>query len=643
MLALSPRRPATQEMMMNRAYRHSSRLRGLLLVLALLLAPLLGLARPSSALAAPSCTTVGLTVTCRFSYTGAPETWTVPDDVTEATFELNGAQGGISSGIPGEGGGRVTGTLAVTPGSIYQILVGGLLGFNGGGARGTSLTFGATPGGGASDVRIGAFTLDDRLFVAGGAGGITLNLDATSDERGYGGYPSGGTGAWTGVSGLGGGGGTQTAGGAGGGSGGSGTKGQGGNGGDGISNAGAGGGGGYYGGGGGSGGGRGSGGGGGGSSYATPAATNVLYENGVHRGGDGLVIITYDLPDTVAPTASPSQSPEANSAGWNNSDVTINWNWTDIGGINPDACTTSSTSSGEGEQTLTASCADLTGNTASSSYSVKVDTTRPTISMETTSSPNANGWYNGDVSVVFTCDDNLSGVVSCPANQLLTGEGASISSDAETIRDLAGNGATSDHVYVAMDRTAPSVSVTGVMNGATYTLGAVPAAGCSSVDPLSDVATEASLSLSGSGVGTITATCAGATDKAGNTAPAVSVSYRVEYQFSGFSAPVDNAPAVNFANAGRTIALKWRLTDASGNPITTLNNVTVTSVASGCSASAPADSVEEYASSPSGLQNLGDGSYQFNWKTEKGWAGGCRTLTLDLGGGQIITALFYFR
>src|SRR5215212_7264661 len=36
----------------------------------------------------------------------------------------------------------------------------------------------------------------------------------------------------------------------------------------------------------------------------------------------------------------------------------------------------------------------------------------------------------------------------------------------------------------------------------------------------------------------------------------------VEYTFEGFAAPVDSAPTLNSAKAGRVIPLKWRLTDA---------------------------------------------------------------------------------
>jgi hypothetical protein len=52
--------------MVHQTNRPTGRRRGLLLALALLLAPLLGRARPSLALAAPSYTTSGATVTCTF-------------------------------------------------------------------------------------------------------------------------------------------------------------------------------------------------------------------------------------------------------------------------------------------------------------------------------------------------------------------------------------------------------------------------------------------------------------------------------------------------------------------------------------------------------------------------------------------------
>ena len=77
------------------------------------------------------------------------------------------------------------------------------------------------------------------------------------------------------------------------------------------------------------------------------------------------------------------------------------------------------------------------------------------------------------------------------------------------------------------DTTPPVVAVTGVASGADYLLGSVPAAGCHTTDALSGVATPASLTIHGGPTGIVTATCAGATDKAGNVAAPVSVSYVV--------------------------------------------------------------------------------------------------------------------
>ena len=55
----------------------------------------------------------------------------------------------------------------------------------------------------------------------------------------------------------------------------------------------------------------------------------------------------------------------------------------------------------------------------------------------------------------------------------------------------------------------------------------------------------------------------------------------------------------------------------------------------------PIDALEDYAGE-SGLQYLGDGNWQFNWKTLKDYAGQCRTLTLELSDDSTLTADFKF-
>jgi Glycine rich protein len=103
-----------------------------------------------------------------FSFTGAAQTWTVPAGVTQATFDLYGAQGfGSAAGL----GGRATATIAVTPAASIQVNVGGQGQSNAGGFNGGGGGTGFNSGGGASDIRIGGTALADRKLVAGGGGG----------------------------------------------------------------------------------------------------------------------------------------------------------------------------------------------------------------------------------------------------------------------------------------------------------------------------------------------------------------------------------------------------------------------------------------------------------------------------------------
>jgi Glycine rich protein/RTX calcium-binding nonapeptide repeat (4 copies) len=245
------------------------------------------------------------TTTVTFNYTGAAQTWTVPAGVTEATFDLYGAQGGGSSQpafAPGLGG-RATATITVTPGASIQVNVGGrgmvsstgtggAGGFNGGGDGATGAGVG-DGGGGASDIRLGGTEPANRVLVAGGGGGDGSTICGSSSNSaagGAGGGSFGGDGGGCSATVVGGGGGTQNTGGSATSPATNGDFGVGGNGGgaatpNGLA-GGGGGGGGWWGGGGGLGGG-----GGGGSGHG-PAGT--VFATGV-RSGDGLVTVTYRL------------------------------------------------------------------------------------------------------------------------------------------------------------------------------------------------------------------------------------------------------------------------------------------------------------------------------------------------------------
>jgi hypothetical protein len=247
---------------------------------------------------APNCTAT-------FSFSGAVSQWTVPLGITSVTVVLNGAQGNQSGGQ----GGTATGTLSTTGGEVLNVYVGGQSGWNGGGAPGNW----GGHGGGASDIRNSANTLNDRLIVAGGGGG--------GGGQGTGGAGGGtnGDGSATGRGNQRGTGGTQTAGGIGGGnsSGSLGTTGSGGNGSFGQGGFGAycagagGGGGGYYGGGGGGGDNPGycdndDSGGAGGSGFLGNRVTGGTLTNG-GRTGNGQVQITFLATASVSSFTAPMQ------------------------------------------------------------------------------------------------------------------------------------------------------------------------------------------------------------------------------------------------------------------------------------------------------------------------------------------------
>ena len=121
-----------------------------------------------------------------------------------------------------------------------------------------------------------------------------------------------------------------------------------------------------------------------------------------------------------------------------------------------------------------------------------------------------------------------------------------------------------------------------------------------------------------------------------------SVTQQVRFNFIGFAPPVDRPNIYNLSKAGQAVPLKWELRDFFGNPVTTLANVTVKVADQGCAATPNADQIEEYASGQSGLQNFGDGRYQFNWKTPGSYATSCKTVGLDLGEGSLRTNQAYF-
>jgi len=242
--------------------------------------------------------------------------------------------------------------------------------------------------------------------------------------------------------------------------------------------------------------------------------------------------------------------------------------------------------------------------------------------------------------VSFSGNDELSGIASCDPDVVLASEGAGQSASG-TCKDKAGNtSAPATASGINIDRTPPTLTCPSP--APTFLLGetgATVSAGVS--DGLSGpAAAPVSAAADTTSVGAKTVSLTGA-DRAGNGST-VSCSYVVAYVFNGFSSPVDGSGVLNVVKAGRAIPLKWRLTDASGAPVTSLTTATVTMQSLDCSLGTTTDLVEETFAGGSGLQNLGNGYYQLNWKTPSSYAGSCKTMRLDLGEGLVHTALFKF-
>jgi hypothetical protein len=211
---------------------------------------------------------------------------------------------------------------------------------------------------------------------------------------------------------------------------------------------------------------------------------------GVYESPGTLTIKIVGLPptpveiDKTPPTTTGSCTPAPNANGWNNTDVTVNLTATDNGSgvkeihyalnggverIVPGASVSFSITS-EGDSTVTYFAKDYAGNTeAARSLVIKIDKTPPTITGSRTPAPNAYGWNNGNVTVRFTATDNPSGVATVSPDVTISTEGAGQSATG-TATDKAGNAASVTISNINIDKSKPTISLTGVADGYTVYL-----------------------------------------------------------------------------------------------------------------------------------------------------------------------------
>jgi hypothetical protein len=220
--------------------------------------------------------------------------------------------------------------------------------------------------------------------------------------------------------------------------------------------------------------------------------------------------------DQSAPTITHTIKPDPNSDLWNNSDATVEFLCSDpTSGVK--SCTGSSVVTTEAaNQPVVGTAVDNAGNSSTDTATVSLDKTKPTISGAPDRQANANGWYDDDVTVTFTCGDNLSGVVDC-GHDVTLAEGSDQSASG-SVSDKAGNGRSVTVTGINIDKTAPTLTgaVTTAKSGGTFYNGNVTVHwSCSDQSSGIDGACPADSTVSGEGMNL--SSSASVTDRAGNS------------------------------------------------------------------------------------------------------------------------------
>jgi hypothetical protein len=119
--------------------------------------------------------------------------------------------------------------------------------------------------------------------------------------------------------------------------------------------------------------------------------------------------------------------------------------------------------------------------------------------------------------------------------------------------------------------------------------------------------------------------------------------YLVIYEFGGFHAPVKNPPNLNKATAGQSIPLKFSLAGDQGLEVIA-EGYPVSQRVDCATLAALGDRLATQLARKSRLSYArGNGWYSYVWKTDRGWAGTCRVLIVQLADATQHLAYFQFK
>ena len=172
---------------------------------------------------------------------------------------------------------------------------------------------------------------------------------------------------------------------------------------------------------------------------------------------------TRSLPlkyDSAPPVFAPSPDRAPNANGWYRAPVTVTWNGSDkTSGLASGSCPISATYSGPDSANAgpSVTCTDQAGNSASTSFTLKYDSTPPGFAPSADRGPNVNGWYRSPVTITWNGSDKTSGLASCPSSATYSGPDSANAAPTVACTDQAGNPAMVSFP-LKYDSTAPVAS-----------------------------------------------------------------------------------------------------------------------------------------------------------------------------------------
>ena len=221
-----------------------------------------------------------------------------------------------------------------------------------------------------------------------------------------------------------------------------------------------------------------------------------------------------------------------------------------------------------------AKCQDESGNSSQGDYDISFsipDKTPPAITGAVTTQPNANGWYNSNVTIHFEAEDNESGIANLTPDITISADGEN-QSVTGIATDNAGNTAEFTVSGINIDKTAPTIELISPSNASLFLNEPVEASYTCS-DDLSGV----DLCIGTVDNGKILETSAvgnkdfslNAKDKAGNSSQ-IPTFYKVKYRFDGFLQPINDTAhqtglVMSIFKGGSTVPIKFQLKDFDGN------------------------------------------------------------------------------